>query len=339
VTSTPLQWQPDGPAIVVLDQTRLPGSVEHVVCADVATLVDAITRLAIRGAPLLGIAGAYGVALAAARGEDVLVAAEALATARPTAVNLRAGVDCALAAWRSSNGDPAAVLSAAQALEAADAAASQAIGHFGLSLVPDGARVLTHCNTGRLVSGGAGTALAVVCAAHRVGRLRQLWVDETRPLLQGSRLTAWEAEQAGLPYTVVADNAAGALFGRGLVDVVIVGADRIAADGGVANKVGTYALAVLAAHHDIPFVVAAPTSTMDLGTSDGFGIVVEERPGEEVTSFAGQRVAPVGAQAYNPAFDVTPPHLVHAIVTERGVIQPVNRASVAAMSTAIAKTV
>jgi methylthioribose-1-phosphate isomerase len=335
VNVPPLRWRGDVPAVVVLDQTRLPAEVEELVCADVPSLIDAIKRLAIRGAPLLGIAGAYGVALAAARGDDVVAAAERLSRARPTAVNLAAGVAHALEAWQTSGADAAATLVAAQDLAAADAAASAAIADAGLPLVPSNARVLTHCNTGRLVSGGEGTALAVVFAAHRAGRLGQLWVGETRPLLQGARLTAWEAAQAGLPYAVVSDSAVASLFRSGLVDLVLVGADRIAADGSVANKVGTYGLAVLAARHDVPFVVAAPTSTIDLATPNGDAIVIEERPAVEVTSYAGRPVAPAGAPAYNPAFDVTPPDLVTAIVTEAGVVTPVTKETVAAVAASI----
>jgi methylthioribose-1-phosphate isomerase len=331
VTFVPLRWQPAPPAVVVLDQTQLPHDEVELACTDVPTLVEAIQRLAIRGAPLLGIAGAYGVALAAARGDDVEAAAVALSSARPTAVNLSTGVAAALAAWRAAGADPAAALSAARSLQAADAAASRAIATAGLSLVRPGSRVLTHCNTGRLVSGGDGTALAIILAAHRSGALAQLWVGETRPLLQGARLTAWEAEQAGVPYAVVADTGVGSLFARGLIDSVIVGADRIAADGSVANKIGTYGIAVLAAHHNVPFVVAAPTSTFDLDTPDGNTIVIEERPAAEVATYAGHRVAPEHAPAYNPAFDVTPPDLVTAIVTECGVITPVRADTIAAI--------
>ncbi|MDX6285678.1 MAG: methylthioribose-phosphate isomerase [Frankiales bacterium] len=312
---------------MLLDQTRLPAEEVELVCSDVGALIDAIARLAVRGAPLLGIAGAYGVALAAARGDDVEAAAAALATARPTAVNLSTGVAAAVGAWRVSGADGA--LAAARELEASDAAASAAMVEHGLPLVPEGARVLTHCNTGRLVSGGEGTALALALAAHRAGRLSHLWVDETRPLLQGSRLTAWEAAQAGVPHSVLADSAAASLFARGLIDLVLVGADRIAADGGVANKVGTYALAVLARHHDVPFVVVAPVSTIDLDTGTSAAITVEERPGDEVTAYAGHPVAPAGSLAYNPAFDVTPANLVTALVTERGVAQPVDVVTIA----------
>jgi methylthioribose-1-phosphate isomerase len=192
----------------------------------------------------------------------------------------------------------------------------------GLALVPPGARVLTHCNTGALVSGGEGTAFAVILAAHRAGRLAKLWIDETRPLLQGARLTTYEARRAGLPHAVLADSAAASLMAAGAVDVILTGADRIAADGSVANKVGTYALAVLARHHRVPFVVVAPVSTIDPATPDGAAIEVERRPAAEVTSLAGIPVAPGGTEAYNPAFDVTPPGLITAIVTERGVTEP-----------------
>ena len=323
--STPaLRWldPPVGPAIELLDQTRLPAEECVLVCSDVDSLVDAIRRLAVRGAPLLGVAGAYGVALAAFRGEDVTAAAAKVAGARPTAVNLAWGVERALAAW-GDGADPSAALAEARAIADEDAAASAAMALHGLGLVRDGARILTHCNTGGLVSAGEGTAFAVIQAAHRAGRLAQLWVDETRPLLQGARLTAWEARRAGMPHSVLPDSAAASLMAAGQVDLVLTGADRIAADGSVANKIGTYGLAVLARQHDVPFVVVAPVSTVDLNTPDGASITVEHRSAEEVASLAGQPVAPAGTQAYNPAFDVTPPALITAIVTELGVIQPV----------------
>jgi len=326
-----LWWvdEPAGPAVMILDQTRLPAEEAAVSCADVPDLVAAIQRLAVRGAPLLGIAGAYGVALAATRHDDVASAAEALANARPTAVNLAAGVRHARSAYEASGGDPAVALAAARELEQKEAAASAAMAAHGIGLVPDQARVLTHCNTGALAAGGDGTALAVVLAAHRAGRLAKLWIDETRPLLQGSRLTAYEAGRAGVPHAVLADSAAGSLFCKGEVDLVIVGADRVAADGSVANKVGTYPLAVLAHHHGVPFVVVAPTSTIDLGTQTGASIVIEQRPAAEVVSCTGAPAAPPGSPAYNPAFDVTPPELVTALVTERGTARPVDATSVA----------
>jgi len=330
-----LRWldPPAGPAIELLDQTRLPAEEAIVGCSDVPQLIDAISRLVVRGAPLLGVAGAYGVALAAARGDDVPAAAAAIAAARPTAVNLGWGARLALQAWRAAGGvdDPVpgqkaaarAALAQAAAIAEQDAAASASMARHGLGLVPAGARVLTHCNTGSLVSAGEGTAFAVVLAAHREGRLARLWIDETRPLLQGARLTAWEAARAGIPHTLLADSAAAALMASGQVDLVITGADRIAADGSVANKVGTYGLAVLARQHGVPFVVVAPVSTVDLATPDGASIEVEFRPDEEVAGLAGQPVAPAGTRAWNPAFDVTPAELITAIVTERGLIQPV----------------
>ena len=256
----PLRWidPPDGPAIELLDQTRLPATETVLTCRDVDSLVAAISRLAVRGAPLLGVAGGFGVALAAHRRDDVAAAAAAIAAARPTAVNLGWGVRRALDAYRSTLAcaDPdserlaaGAALAEAKAIAAEDAAASAAIAEYGLALVPAGARILTHCNTGALVSAGAGTAFAVILAAHRAGRLARLWVDETRPLLQGARLTSYEARQAGLPYAVLPDAAAASLMAAGEVDMVLLGADRVAADGTVANKVGTYSLAVLARHH------------------------------------------------------------------------------------------
>ena len=332
---SPLAWldPPDGPAIKLLDQTRLPTAETVLTCRDVDSLVDAIKRLAVRGAPMLGVAGAFGVALAAHRRDDVPAAAGVIAAARPTAVNLAWGVRRALAAYHAalagSDSDPErlppdAALAEARAIAAEDAAASAAIARHGLALVPARARILTHCNTGALVSAGEGTAFAVILAAHRAGRLGMLWVDETRPLLQGARLTSYEARRAGLPYAVLPDAAAASLMAAGEVDLVLLGADRVAADGSVANKVGTYALAVLARHHGVPFVVAAPASTIDFAAPDGAAIVVEHRPSEEVTSYAGVPVAAAGSPAYNPAFDVTPPALITALVTEQGIVRPVD---------------
>ena len=340
----PLRWlePPAGPAIELLDQTRLPSEESFLTCTDVPQLVNAIARLAVRGAPLLGVAGAYGVALAAARGDDVPAAADAISTARPTAVNLRWGAELALRAWRAAvaeaspvpglNAGAQAALAQARSIAEEDAAASLAMAAHGLDLVPAGARILTHCNTGALVSAGEGTAFAIILAAHRAGRLAMLWVDETRPLLQGARLTAWEARRAGIPHTLLADSAAAALMASGQVDLVLTGADRIAADGSVANKVGTYGLAVLARQHGVPFVVAAPMSTVDPDTPDGAGIEVEFRADEEVACLGGHAVAPAGTRAWNPAFDVTPAALITAIATERGLVQPVTAGNLRVLS-------
>ncbi|MFE9765807.1 S-methyl-5-thioribose-1-phosphate isomerase [Streptomyces sp. NPDC005808] len=351
-----IRWDepPEGPVLVLLDQRRLPAEEVELVCTDAPALVEAIRTLAVRGAPLLGIAGAYGVALAAVRGFDVDDAARALAGARPTAVNLAVGVRRAQTAYLatlSGGGDPeraaGAALAEARALHKEDAEASARMARHGLALLDEllpggGHRILTHCNTGALVSGGEGTAFAVALLAHRAGRLRRLWVDETRPLLQGARLTAYEAARNGMAYTLLTDNAAGSLFSAGEVDAVLIGADRIAADGSVANKVGSYPLAVLARYHHVPFIVVAPLTTVDLDTPNGASIEVEQRAGHEVTEITapqvsvagveaggGIPVAPLGTQAYNPAFDVTPPELVTAIVTEAGAVSPVTAEALA----------
>ncbi|MBA0049488.1 S-methyl-5-thioribose-1-phosphate isomerase [Streptomyces sp. AJS327] len=345
-----LRWvePPTGPAVGILDQTRLPAEEVELVCADVPSLVEAIQRLAVRGAPALGLTGAYGVALAAVRGADVAEAADLLAYARPTAVNLGYGVRRTERAYREALGRgaaeaAAAALAEARTLHREDAEAAERMAAHGRTLLrellPEGPmRLLTHCNTGALVSGGRGTALGVVSAVHEAGELRKLWIDETRPLLQGARLTAYEAVRAGMDHAVLADGAAGSLFGAGEVDAVLIGADRVAADGSVANKVGSYPLAVLARYHRVPFIVVAPVSTVDPETERGADIEVEHRSGDEVTWFGsssgegrGVRTAPAGAAAYNPAFDVTPPELVSAIVTERGVVSPVTGEGLAAL--------
>jgi methylthioribose-1-phosphate isomerase len=307
----------------LIDQRALPGDLRFVECASVDELCDAIGSLAVRGAPALGAAGAFGVALAAHTIADepaVRAAARRLAAGRPTAVNLTWGVERALGAWEHGGAD--AALAEAERVASDDVAANRALGGFGAELVPDGARVLTHCNAGSLATVGYGTALGVVRAAHDAGKRPQVWAGETRPVLQGARLTAWELDRLGIPVTVIADVMAGSLMATGDVDLVVVGADRIAANGDVANKIGTYPLAVLAREHDVPFVVAAPTSTIDLTTPTGAAVAVEERPEDEVVSIGVERIAPAGVAAANRAFDVTPARLVTAIVTERGVLRP-----------------
>jgi methylthioribose-1-phosphate isomerase len=343
----PIEWT-DG-AVRILDQTLLPGEERYVEVDGAEAMAVAIRRLAVRGAPLLGVAGAYALAADAARStagtaagllEGLERAGRLLVASRPTAVNLGWAVHRVLssarrAARRSDAGDPDPVRRAAEAearsIAAENEAACVAIARFGSELVPEGSHVLTHCNTGALATGGVGTALGVVAAAHRAGAVAHVWVDETRPLLQGSRLTAWELTRLGIPMTLVADAAAGSLMARGRVDLVIVGADRIAARGDVANKVGTYPLAVLAERHGIPFVVAAPISTVDLDTADGGAIVIEERDPREVTAPMGRPLAPAGVAADNPAFDVTPAQLITAIVTDRGVARPPYASSLAAL--------
>jgi methylthioribose-1-phosphate isomerase len=316
-----IEWRRE--RVRLIDQRALPDELRFVECTSVDELCDAIASLAVRGAPALGAAGAYGVALAARTIDDaagVRAAARRLADVRPTAVNLSWGVERALAAWRDGGAD--AALAEAERIAATDVAANRALGRSGAELVPDRARVLTHCNTGSLATVGYGTALGVVRAAHDAGKRPRVWAGETRPLLQGSRLTAWELERLGIPVTVIADVMAGSLMATGEVDIVVVGADRIAANGDVANKIGTYPLAVLAREHHVPFVVAAPTSTIDLATPSGAAIPVEERSGDEVVRIQGRRIAPAGVEAANRAFDVTPADLVTAIVTEHGILRP-----------------
>jgi methylthioribose-1-phosphate isomerase len=317
----PVSWR--NGAVRVLDQRALPHTVKYVECRTVDEVCNAITSLAVRGAPAIGAAGAYGVALAAAQtssSASVHAAAARLERARPTAVNLAWAVRRTLDAYDEGGADGA--LDAADAIAADDVAANEAIGRNGLTVIPEhdgGARVLTHCNAGHLATAGYGTAIGVIRAGYDAGRVQHVWIDETRPVLQGARLTAWELHELGIPSTLVVDAAAASLMAAGDVDMVVVGADRIAANGDTANKIGTYGLAVLAKHHDIPFVVAAPWSTVDLATPDGRAITVETRDPDEVTHVGGTRVAPNGVAAHNPAFDVTPAALISAIVTEHGV--------------------
>jgi methylthioribose-1-phosphate isomerase len=304
----------------ILDQRALPGRLRYLDCKTVDELIDAIRTLAVRGAPALGAAGAFGVALAAhtlRTGRQVRAAAGRLAAARPTAVNLAAGVGLALAAYESGGAESA--LGAAEQLARDDIVRNRALGAHGAALLPNGSRVLTHCNTGALACVGYGTALGVIRAAAESGRELHVWVGETRPLLQGARLTMFELDRLGIDATLIADSAAASLMAAREVDLVILGADRIAANGDVANKVGTYSLAVLARHHGIPFYVAAPTSTIDPATPNGNAIHIEERDPDEVRTLSGRLVAPAGAAVRNPAFDVTPARLVTAIVTEIGV--------------------
>jgi methylthioribose-1-phosphate isomerase len=302
VTAEPLRWESD--TLLVLDQRALPGEERWIRCESVAQVADCISTLAVRGAPAIGIAAAYGMALAAAGGEDLAVAAATLRATRPTAVNLGWALDRALAA---EDGD---LLELARRIHAEQDEADRRLAQLGAERFAPGDRALTHCNAGALATGGYGTAGGVLRAAWEAGRLAEVWVDETRPLLQGARLTAWELERAGIPHRVVTDSAAGSLLAAGAVDRIVVGADRIAANGDVANKIGTYPLAVLAARHGVPFYVAAPLSTIDPETPTGAAIPIEERDPAEV--------AP---GAFNPAFDVTPAELVRAIFTEARVLE------------------
>ena len=329
-----IAWSPSG-AVRIVDQRALPEARIERDLETVEAVADAIRTLQVRGAPLIGIAAAMGVVagtrdLRAAPRErflarlDELVAL--LAATRPTAVNLRWALDRMARVGRETPGDGAAIWERLQATATAiweeDRAMCRRIGEAGLPLVPDGAAVLTHCNAGALATGGIGTALAPIYLAHEAGRRVEVFVDETRPVLQGARLTAWELGHAGIPCTVIADAAAGSLMRQAKIDLVIVGADRIAANGDFANKIGTYTLAVLSLHHGVPFYCAAPSTTIDAALPDGERIPIEQRGPEEVTMLAGRRIAPAAAAVLNPAFDVTPARYVTGFVTDRGLAKP-----------------
>jgi methylthioribose-1-phosphate isomerase len=328
----PIRWA-DG-RLLLLDQSRLPLQEVWLELVDAAEVATAIKDMRVRGAPAIGVTAAYGVALAAraSRARDMALLREDLERAiallratRPTAVNLFWALErmrAAAAGCRTPDEARARLLAEAMAIQMQDVEANRRIGRLGAELVPDGATVLTHCNAGALATAGYGTALGVIRAAREAGKQVRVVADETRPLLQGARLTAWELLRDGIPVTLIADGAAGSLMRRGLITCVVVGADRIAANGDVANKIGTYPLAVLAREHGIPFYVAAPTSTLDLSLASGDAIPIEERRPEEVTRLRGVPIAPDGVEVLNPAFDVTPAAYVTAIITERGVARP-----------------
>ncbi|MAT70297.1 MAG: S-methyl-5-thioribose-1-phosphate isomerase [Planctomycetaceae bacterium] len=363
-----LRWE--GPAVggtlVLLDQTRLPGETVDLRCDTVDAAWDAIKRLVVRGAPAIGVAAAYATLLSLRELNDapdadasnktttreiaatVTAACDHLATSRPTAVNLFWALDrmrATVAHWEQQREDdsPAGgqlgaelgelLLSEARAIHAEDRDMCAAIGRHGadaLAELPAGAGILTHCNAGALATAGDGTALSVIFELARRDRQPHVWVDETRPLLQGARLTAWELTQRGVDCTLICDNMAAAVMQAGRVQAVVTGADRIAANGDAANKIGTYGVATLAAAHGIPFYIAAPTSTFDMALASGAAIPIEEREREEVTCGFGRETAPAGVRVFNPAFDVTPARLIRGIITERGVITPVTAGAVAA---------
>lgn len=327
---------PDGPAVRIIDQTLLPGALRMLDLTTIGEVCEAIVSLRVRGAPAIGCAAAAGVAMAAGRSgaadvgamsDELEVVLERLAATRPTAVNLFWALKRMRKTMQETAADMCRRLSDRLAAEARaiiedDLQRCMAIGRHGRGLIAPGSRLLTHCNAGALATAGYGTALGVIRAAAEVGHIKMVWVDETRPLLQGARLTAWELVSEGIPCTVITDNMAASVMGRGEVDAVIVGADRITRNGDVANKIGTYAVAVLAKHHGIPFYVAAPISTLDHELAEGSQIPIEQRRANEITHLGGHSdhaVVPDGAGVYNPAFDVTPNELVTAIVTEKGV--------------------
>jgi methylthioribose-1-phosphate isomerase len=326
-----VDWSPDGRAVRIIDQRRLPAAFVERDLVTLDDVCDAIRTLAVRGAPAIGVAGAMGMVVAldpfvAESGDGFRERLRSVATAiratRPTAVNLPWAIDRMLAAVLTTSGGPRDIIDALRAeatsIRDEDRAMCERIGVNGLSLVPDGARVLTHCNAGALATAGIGTALAPIYLAAAAGRRIEVFVDETRPLLQGSRLTSWELTRAGIPVTVIADNMAASLMRAGRIDLCMVGADRIAANGDVANKVGTYGVAVAAHHHGIPMYVAAPWSTFDPATPNGEAIEIEQRDADEVRRGFGMLTAAPDASVHNPAFDVTPAALITAIVSDRG---------------------
>lgn len=328
-----LRWS--NSKLELLDQRALPHTVQFITCDSAQVTADAIRTMVVRGAPAIGCAAAYGVAVEAIRlsrlddatfDRDLEIGFAILAASRPTAVNLFWALDRMKRVWhaqRSLGETPGAIaqhlLVEAHHITEEDVRINKRIGEHGAALVPDGARILTHCNAGALATAGHGTALGVIRSAIAAGKKASVIVDETRPLLQGARLTAWELSLDNIPVTLITDNMAGAMMQRGAVDMVIVGADRVAANGDVANKIGTYMVAVLAKRHNVPFYVACPTSTVDRSIATGKEIVIEERSADEVTGFGGVRWAPDGVGVANPAFDVTPSELVTGIITEDGV--------------------
>ncbi len=332
-----LEWRDQ--SLHLLDQRALPSRVRTVVCRTVAEVAEGIRNLTVRGAPAIGVAAAYGMALAP-RGSstvggdvtsDLAHAAEILKSTRPTAVNLAWAVDRMLRLAQESTPLEIRVLRdilerEAAAIHTEDAAMCRKIGEHGAALLSEGMTVLTHCNAGALATAGIGTALGIIYTAKEQGKRLHVFVDETRPVLQGARLTMWELMQEGIDATLITDNTAASLFGAGKIDAVVVGADRIARNGDVANKIGTYNLAVLAAYHKVPFYVAAPQSTFDAGIASGAEIPIEERSATEVVEIGGVRIAPVGSRVFSPAFDVTPSEFVTAIVSDSG-IRPGGRPS------------
>lgn len=330
-----VELMPDDATLVLLDQRKLPQEELYLEFTELDAAAEAITDMVVRGAPAIGITAAYAMVLgarAAAGRSDWLVAMQhaghRLKSARPTAVNLAWAVDRCLSACPSiagrSSADRVAVLAElARAIHRDDVAANRTLGRLGAERIPDGAVILTHCNAGALATGGYGTALGVVRAARDAGKSVRVLADETRPYLQGARLTAWELSRDRIPVDVIVDSSSAALFARSEIDLVVVGSDRIAANGDVANKIGTYSVACLARMHERPFYVAAPWSTVDVRCPSGAAIPIEQRPSTEITHFGEARLTPDGVRARNPAFDVTPAKLVNAIFTERGVIDPV----------------
>ena len=322
-----IRWEEH--TLYLLDQTKLPVTEAWIAYTDYRPVADAIRTMVVRGAPAIGIAAAYAYCLAALAGEDLEEARAVLGSSRPTAVNLFWALERMAHKAEDCGGDPAVLTEEAKAIHAEDVAMCKAIGAYGAAAVPERARILTHCNAGALATGGYGTALGVIRAAHAQGKVKLVYADETRPLLQGARLTAYELVRDHIPATLIADNMAASLMAKGQVDLAVVGCDRMAANGDFANKIGTYSVAVNAHFHGVPFYVALPCSTIDLSLPDGSGIPIEERDRDEVRTLCGVQTAPAEVEVYNPAFDVTPHSLVTGIITEKGVVYPPFRENLA----------
>ena len=325
-----LRWT--GGQLDLLDQRCLPHSVVYRQLTKWHEVSDAIRSMVVRGAPAIGIAAAWGVVLAARSGDDLDQAIEGLRASRPTAVNLSWALN-RMQSFVNSKGwvDVRELERIAAVIEAEDRALTQALVNYGIGVLPDDCRVLHHCHTGAVATAGVGTALGVIVAGHQHGVLKHAWLDETRPRLQGAALSAWELGCCGVPSTVIVDGASGLLMRRGEVDVVLVGCDRVAGNGDVANKIGTYNLALAARAHGVPFYVCAPSSSIDITTVDGDAITIEERPEDEITHFRGEPICAFGVRAWNPAFDITPAHLITGLITEFGVIRSPSRDSLSAL--------
>ena len=322
-----IRWK--GNVLSLLDQTRLPVEEVWLDYTDYRPVAVAIRTMVVRGAPAIGVTAAYAYCLAALAGEDLDQARAVLAASRPTAVNLFWALDRMANRAEDCGGDPEALIAEAVAIHQEDVEMCKAIGLHGAAVVPEHARILTHCNAGALATGGYGTALGVIRAAHAQGKVEMVYADETRPLLQGARLTAYELVCDRIPATLIADNMAASLMAKGQIDLAVVGCDRMAANGDFANKIGTYSVAVNAHFHGVPLYVALPCSTIDLSIPDGSGIPIEERDPSEVRTLYGVQTAPAEVEVYNPAFDVTPHSLVTGIITEKGVVYPPFRENLA----------
>ena len=322
-----IRWE--GKTLYLLDQTKLPATEVWIAYTDYRPVIGAIRTMVVRGAPAIGVTAAYAYCLAALEGADLARAKEELAESRPTAVNLFWALERMARKASACGGNPEALIAEARAIHAEDVEMCRAMGAHGAAVVPKHARILTHCNAGALATGGYGTALGVIRAAHEQGKVDMVYADETRPLLQGARLTAYELVTDCIPATLITDGMAAGLMAQGKIDLVVLGCDRMAANGDFANKIGTYSVAVNAHYHGVPFYTALPCSTIDMSIPDGTHIPIEQRAKDEVRALGGVQTAPAGVDVYNPAFDVTPHALLTGIITEKGIVYPPFRENLA----------